>query len=243
MSISLNPKSKTPLYLQLKNILLDKIKMGEWEEGDHLPTEFELKREYGLSRTTIRNALNEIEQEGLIKRTRGVGSIVCHKKIKPELLKLTSFSEDMISRGLTPQSKTIDITFVVPPRRVRDGLHLPKREKVWHVRRLRLANNEALGLHDLYLPPDLQFSPRDLFEMGSYYQFLYDKYRTKPSHASETITAAIANKTEASLLEIAEGAPLLIIWRTTYSEQESVMEVVRLAYIAERYEYHTRLYV
>ena len=98
-------ESGTPLYLQLRNYLLERIKQGVWSEGSHLPTEYELKEEFGLSRDTIRQALNELEQEGIIERRRGVGTIVSHQRIQPELMKLTSFSEDMLSRGLVPESK------------------------------------------------------------------------------------------------------------------------------------------
>ena len=239
----LDPESSIPLYLQLKNQLLEKIFRGDWKEGDRLPTEFELKSEYGLSRATIRQALKEIEREGIVERRRGVGTIVSHKRIKPELMKLTSFSEDMISRGLTPFSQTIEVDFVIPPLKVRECIKIETTEKIWCVKRLRLGDNQPVAVHDLYIPPEMQFSPRELNEMQSYYRLLEERLSLKPSHASETLTAVAASKFEASLLHVAEGTPLLLVWRTTYSEDDQVIEVVRLVYRADRYEYHTQLYV
>jgi len=238
-----NTESNIPLYLQLKHHLLEKINHGEWTEGERLPTEFELKREYGFSRTTIRQALDEIEREGLVERRRGVGTIVCHKRIKPELMKLTSFSEDMQARGLTPGSQTIEVNFIVPPGKVSSELGIPPAEKVWCVKRLRLGDNQPIAVHDLYIPPDLLLSPRDLYEMQSYYTLIKEQLNLKISHASETLTAVAANKSEAALLHVTEGTPLLLIWRTTYSANDRVIEVVRLVYRADRYEYHAQLYV
>jgi GntR family transcriptional regulator len=233
----------TPLYLQLKQHLLNKIACGEWKEGERIPTELELKKEFGVSRATIRQALVEIEREGIIERRRGVGSIVYHQRIKPELMKLTSFTEDMTSRGFTPGSRVINVDYVVPPGRACTMLGIAPGEKVWWIKRLRLADNSPLGVHDLYIPPDLKFAPRDLAGMDSFYRLLVEQHKLKPAYATETLTAAGATKTEAALLHIPEGAPLLIIWRRTCSEDERVLEVVRLAYIAERYEYHAQLYV
>lgn len=232
-----------PLYLQLKNHLLEKITHGEWREGQRIPTEMELRKEYSLSRATIRQALEEIEREGYIVRRRGFGTTVCPKRIKPELMKLTSFTEDMTSRGYVPGSRVITIDFVTPPRRVAAMLETDPTEKVWWVKRLRLADSSPLGMHDLYIPPDLQFSPRELNEMDSYYRLLAEQHNLKPWRATETLTAAGATRAEASVLQINEGAPLLIVWRKSFSEEGRVLEVVRLAYIAERYEYHAQLYV
>lgn len=231
-----------PLYVQIVEDLLEKIKQDTWKEGDLLPSEHDLQIEYGVSRSTIRQALEMIEREGIIERRRGVGTIVRHERIKPEIMKLTSFSEDMITRGLSPGSKTLDVDFLVPPSRAREGLGIATKEKVWCIKRLRLADNVPVGIHTLYIPPDLQFAPRELQEMESYYQLLLELHSLKPAHAVETLTASMANEADASLLQISEGDPLLEIWRTTYSEDERVLEAVTLLYIAKRYEYHVQLY-
>lgn len=236
-------ESGVPLYQQLRNYLLGRIQQGEWTEGAYLPTEYELKEEFGLSRDTIRQALNELEQEGIIERRRGVGTIVCHQRIQPELMKLTSFSDDMLSRGLAPESKTLEVDFVNPPSKVREQLNTEPNEKIWCVRRLRLGSGEPFGIHELYIPPTLQLSPRELMTMQSYYQLLEERHGLHPSHASEVLTASVATKTEAALLNISEGSPLLVAWRTTYAENQQVLEMVKIIYRADRYEYHFQLYV
>lgn len=240
---TLDFKSSTPLYLQFKNHILERISQGEWKQDDRLPTENEFKKEYDVSRATIRQGLDEIERGGTIERRRGIGTVVSHKRIKPELMKLTSFSEDMISRGLAPQSQTIDIDFLVPSQEVCDSFGIPSTGKVWCVKRLRLGDNQPVAVQDLYIPPELQLSARELNEIQSYYKLLNDRFNLKPSHASETLTAVAASKVEAAILHVAEGNPLLQVWRTTYSNEDQVIEVVRIVYRADRYEYHTQLYV
>lgn len=238
-----NRDSGVPLYAQLKNYLMQRIHSGEWAEGCLLPTEYELKEQYGLSRATIRQALDEMEREGVIERRRGVGTRVSHRRIQPELMKLTSFSDDMLSRGLTPESKTLEIDFAVPPPKVREALKLEPNEKIWCVRRLRLANGEPYGIHDLYIPPTLEFSPRELTSLQSYYRLLEQRHQLKPAYANETLTASVANKSEAALLKTPENSPLLVIWRVTYAENDQALETVKIIYRADRYEYHIQLYV
>lgn len=230
-----------PLYLQLKHHLLRRIQAGEWQEGQHIPTEAEMKEEYGLSRATVRQALEELESEGYIERKRRFGTIVSRQRIKPELLKLTSFTEDVLARGLSPESKTLDVDFVTPPLRAREAFRLEPQEKVWRIRRLRSASGEPFGLHELYLPPTLQFSPRDLSGMVSYYKLLEERHGLKPANAAEHLTASVANKQEAALLKIAEGAPLLVAWRTTFDENNQIIECVKILYRADRYEYTIQL--
>ena len=231
-----------PLYLQVKEDILKRLENAEWQEGEQIPTESEFIEQYQTSRATIRHALGEIESDGLIERHPGIGTIVSKERIKPELLKITSFSKDMSQRGLSAKSITVDMDFQIPPKRVREGLQLLRNEKVWRVRRLRLANDEPMGLQDLYIPPDLKVSARDMQNMQSYYKLLSEQYQMKPAYGNESITATIANETEAELLRIPIGEPLIFIWRTTFSVENQPMEVVKIFYVAKRYEYHLKLY-
>lgn len=234
--------STKPLYRQLREMILEKIETGEFPEGFHLPTEMEMQLEYGLSRATIRQALDELVNEGIVERRRRVGTIVSPKRVKPELIKLTSFSEDIRSRGLVPESKTLSADFVLPPGKVQEAFKLAHDEKVWLVTRLRSASGEPYGLHELFIPPQLQFSPRELNNLTSYYELLFDHHKLKPNYGMETLTASVANKQEASLLGVEVNAPLLVAWRVTYSETNEALECVKIIYRADRYEYHIQLF-
>ena len=239
---TLSHNSPIALYHQLKDLLLEEILSGNQKEGDKIPPEYVLQEQFGISRATVRQALAELEREGYIERKQGVGTIVCRQKIRPRIMELTSFSEDMRARGLKPGSVTLSLNFMLPPQVVRERLKLKPGEKVWLVRRLRLANDEAVGLHSLYIPPTLEFAPRDLENMSSYYTLLSERHGIEPLYADEILSARNATKEEADLLGIQEGSAILTVDRTTYRLEDQPMEFVRIAYRADRYEYDIALY-
>lgn len=239
---SFHRDNNNPLYRQLRELILQKIRSGIWPEGFRIPTELEMQKEYGLSRATIRQALDELEKDGIIERKRRAGTIVAHQRVRPELIKLTSFSEDIRSRGLLPESKTLSADFILPPIKVQTAFGLEPDEKVWRVVRLRSASGEPYGTHELYLPPQLRFSPREVTTLNSYYELLAERHNLKPAYATEQLSASVASKQEAALLEIEAGAPLLVAWRTTYTEDNQAIECVKIIYRADRYEYTIQLF-
>lgn len=243
MSIFEASEASEALYVQLKDHISERIQNGDLKPGDKLLTENEFAEQFGISRATVRHALSELEIEGLIERYPGKGTIVSHKRPKPEIMKLTSFTQDMLSSGLLPESKVVDMKLVVPPPNVIEGFNISKENKVWLVSRLRLADKKPVALQDLYIPPDLQISVNDLNTLDSYYEFIEKNYALKPSFATELLSAKAADENDSKLLEINEGDPLIYIWRNTYDENEKIIEIVKIKYVASRYQYHLKLYV
>lgn len=231
------------LYVQLKDHISERIQNGDLKPGDKLLTENELAEQFGISRATVRHALSELEIEGLIDRYPGKGTIVSHKRPQPEIMKLTSFSQEMLSNGLQPESKVVDMKLVVPPPNVAECFNISKQNKVWLVSRLRLADRKPVALQDLYIPPYLKISVNDLNNLESYYEFIKNNYGLIPSFATELLSAKSADENDSKLLEINEGDPLIYIWRKTFDENERVLEVVKIKYVASRYQYHLKLYV
>ena len=240
----MNKDSLNPLYLQIKSDLLEKINLGVYKPDDLLPTEEELHAQYNVSRATVRHALDEMENEELIRRQRRVGTIVRHKKIKPELMKLSGFSNIMRSRGMKPRSKIINLEIVDTPKKVRELFKEPEAKKSWYIKRLLIADDKPIGLQDLYIPSRLNFSPEELLEIEtkSFYGLLKEKHNINPILGNETITAVNAGRNEAELLQIKEGDALLDVWRSTFDDVIGVFEVCRILYIADRYEYQVSLY-
>ena len=107
--------SPVALYYQLKSILAQKIMNNEWQVGDRLPSEFELCKEYGVSRITVRQALAELEKDGLVKRRQGVGTLVTLPKIEQSSLPVfTAFPEEFRKRGLNPRNEVEKLEIIVP---------------------------------------------------------------------------------------------------------------------------------
>jgi GntR family transcriptional regulator len=190
----------------------------------------------------VRTTLDEIERLGWIKRIQGVGTVITKPKIKPEIMKLTSFSEDILARGMKPGSKNLELALVLPPKPASEALRLRTGTKVLFVKRLRLADDEPVGIHELYIPPALEFSPNDLTAMSSYYVLLREHHNLEPTHAIERLTARNASEEEAQVLGTEIGGALLAIERTTYTDDEVPLEFVNLVYRADRYEYQVALY-
>lgn len=210
--------------------------------GDMLPAERELQERYHVSRATVRMTLEEIERLGRIKRIQGLGTIVTKPKIQPEIMKLTSFSEDIRARGMTPGSRTLNLALFSCPSNVAHALGLEPNTEILYVKRLRLADDEPVGIHELYVPPSLELSLEELRGMSSYYALLSQRHGIEPAFARERLTAIDADEDVARLLDIAPGSALLAIERTTYTADGNPMEFVSLVYRGDRYEYQISLY-
>jgi len=170
-----------------------------------------------------------------------VGTFVKAKKIEPELVRLTSFSEDMKSRGLTAGSKTLEVENILPDPQVMSYLGLTSRVPLWCVRRLRFANDEPIGLQYLYIPPWLEIDPEQLVQLQSYYELLSQK-GIKLARANELLIARNATKREAKLLNIKAGRALLVADRVTYDTRNICVEYVQFIYRADRYQYRLTLH-
>src|SRR5713226_8344646 len=147
--------SDLPLYLQLKKLIRAQIEQDELPVGSCIPSEHRIQKKYSVSRATVRHALEELINEGLLYRRPGIGTVVGLPKIRPELVKLTSFTEDLLSRGLQPTSVTLSAKHMPAPEEIQNALRLQPSDEVWKVLRLRSANAEPIGVHELYIPVTL----------------------------------------------------------------------------------------
>lgn len=238
--IDLLANSALPLYKQLEEVILQEI--ARLSDGDMLPAERELQEKYHVSRATVRATLEEIERLGRIKRVQGVGTIVTKPKIQPEIMKLTSFSEDVRSRGLTPGSRTLDLQIIRSTQPIVDALNIDLDTELLYVKRLMLVDEEPVGIHELHIPPSLELSLNELRSLSSYYDLLRKRHNIEPTFAHERLTAIDASSDIARLLDIAPGSALLSIERTTYAADSSPIEFVNLVYRGDRYEYQVSLY-
>lgn len=233
-----NKKSPVPLYYQLKEIIKENIKNGQYQEGDRLPPERLLAETFSISRMTVRQAMNELVHEGFLVRKPGQGTFVAKPKLVQGLFKLSSFSEDMRSRGLSPSSKVISFQKIQPSACIADALLLKPHQEVFRIERLRLANGEPMALETTHLPASRcsGLSENEL-ATGSLYKLLEEKLGIILDKAQETLEASLANSYEAKLLNIAKGDPVILRERTTYDINELPIEFVKSIYRADRYKF------
>jgi GntR family transcriptional regulator len=239
-----DPHDVLPRYYQLASILRERISRGELQARRPIPSERQLEKDYSVSRTTIRQAIDLLVRQGFLYREHGRGTFVSPQKLQKGISELTSFSEDMKRRGLVPGQKILAIEFVSPPAGVRSRMELPPEcRKVLKVERVRLGDGAPMGLQTSYyiLPEGQVISVEELEEFGSIYRILQEKFHLIPTEADETLEVTVAAPREAELLQVKVGSPLLLSERTTYSQFRNVIEFVKILYRGDRYRYYAKL--
>lgn len=233
---SIDFESNIPYYIQLTDLLKGKINSGEWRPGDQILSEPELCEKYGVSRTVVRQALREIELEGLILRRKGKGTFVAEAKINENLVqKLTGFYHDIVERGLTPITQVLRQTVTKAPSKVLEHLVLPADSDVIELCRLRSVNDEPIALATSYLPYNLcpKVAEAD-FTNQSLYAFLERECDLLISHGRRHIEAVIADEAEAELLQIEAGAPLLQLNSVSFLEDGTPIEYYEALHRGDR---------
>lgn len=238
---ALDRSSGVPLHVQIREALRGLVGTDLLPWGATVPPEGELARALRVSRMTLRQALASLEREGLLERRQGVGTVVSFPKFRHETQTLTSFSDDMASRGLMASSKILRLEKIAPPAPVARMLRIDARDEVWLCERLRLADAHPVGLHTSYLP-SAGLDVSGLTETGSLYALLRRAGKVV-YRADETIESIAADRLEAQQLDVGVGSPLLLVTRTTYCEDGEPVEVVYARYRSDVYRYSLSLRV
>ncbi len=238
----INRASKLPLYHQLYQILRSNITGREWQPGDMIPPESELIERYQVSRTTVRQVLDILANEGLIYRQQGRGTFVAHPTVEHGLVRIVNFTEDMRMRGCEPSSKVLFSGLVPAPRDIAEKLQIEPGEALARLERLRLADGEPMGVEESYLvhrycPGVLQHD----YVSNSLRETLGQDYGIRWTHARQTIRAILAPRDLADLLAIRPKSALLFIERVSYSQEDVPVEFLRIYYRADRYVLYNEL--
>jgi len=219
------------------------IERGTYQPGDRLPAESELIQRYGVSRITVRQALDELEAEGLIVRRHGKGTYVAEKRIEQDLVRLTDFVEDMEMAGLAPSSQVLTFTREPTSRAVAEALALPPGEEVVRVDRLRLANGQPIAYDTTCLP--LRFGlllTEEMLAQETIYHTLETRYGIPVEEGTFHITAVKATPEQASLLEVAPSTALLLIQRISCTTGNMPVYVQDRYYRPDRVSYRVSLH-
>jgi GntR family transcriptional regulator len=213
---------------------LERMCAEDLRPGDLLPSERQLCLDYGVSRTTVRDAIGQLVTEGLLVRVHGKGTFVSERQVRSQL-HLASFHEDMRRLGLTPSTVVLSVGTEVPPPRIAVALGLRARVRAFHLRRLRLANGSPISVDDGWYSrsaaPDL-----DTVDLSqSLYDTLRKRYGKPIDRAEQTVGATEATETIGTLLGVRTGAPVLVFNRVSFSSDEPI-EFATSWYRADRYE-------
>ena len=209
--------------------------------GNAIPSERQLSVDLGVSRLTVRAALDELVREGYLVRRRGSGTFVREPKIAQELT-MTSFSEDMHQRGMRPGSKTLSLAVTTAGAYLGRCLHVSPSERIVVVKRLRLADGEAMAIETLHVRESLVpgLTPADL-ERHSFYELLTERYGASVVGGVQTIEPTVTNEDESAALDVPLHSPAFLFERTSRSESGEIVEFVRSIYRGDRYRLVTEL--
>jgi DNA-binding GntR family transcriptional regulator len=237
--IRVDRSSPVPLYFQVAQRLEELIESGQLTPGTRLENEIALADQLGLSRPTMRQAIQYLVDKGLMLRKRGVGTQVMHTRVR-RTVELTSLYDDLSRSHRQPRSDVLSFGVITAPDEIAVALALPAGTSVLALERLRYAQDEPLALMHNYLPEGLL----DITEEQLAKQGLYDLMREAGIRlrlADQTIGARKANATEARLLGEVRGAPLLTMTRTAYDDAGVAVECGVHVYRASIYSFELTL--
>lgn len=234
--------SPLPRYFQLKEIMRERIRTGDWKPGDLIPSERELGETYGISRMTARQAITELVNEGLLYREQGKGTFVSQHKITQQLIHLTGFTEDIRARGQRPGTKVLSAQMYPADETTAERLRINAGDMVFRLQRLRLADGEPLAIElSLISFKGCERLLEEDLENHSLYRALETKYGLPPMEAEQELEAGLAGNEEAHLLKISVGSAVLFIRRTTYTERNQPIEYARSVYCGNKYTFYTHM--
>jgi GntR family transcriptional regulator len=238
----IDKKSAVPYYDQLADFLRHEI--GErLARGTtyQLPSENELAELHGISRQTVRHALDELERDGWIYRQKGVGSFAVARRVEQEVSALVSTSEAMRQRGWRLETRVLSLEQVPAAPLVAAALELPPDAPVYELRRLRLADGAPVSVQTTRVPAALcpRLEENDL--SASLYRLLESRYDLRLWNGQETLRAGGASSYEAHLLDIKEGAPVMRAERITYAANGVAVEYLDAVWRGDRYDFKVTL--
>lgn len=238
----LSRSSVGTLYHQILQELTRQIESGRIGVGDRLPSEADLVRVFGVSRTTARRALDELRRQGLVRREPGRGTFLASPRLRSNLAHLYSFSEEIERWGYRPGARLIERRETTADEKVAARLDLEPGESVLYVRRLRLADDRPIFVCDSHLPITRFPALRDAdYRAVSLRRLLEETTGSKIERAHQWMGAAAAAGDVAETLEIEAGVPVLRIERVTFAAGDGPVELVEAFFHPERYQHYNEL--
>jgi len=239
LDLTIDRGSPVPLYYQLSQQLEAAIASGQLKPGDRIDTELEIAEKHGLSRPTVRQAIQELVSKGLLIRRRGVGTQVVHSQVRRQL-GLTSLYDDLAHGKRRPRTDVISRDIIPADPEVASALQIDPGAQVLSLERVRFEGDEPLALMRNWLPADvIDASASDLEAAG-----LYELLRGAGIHmriAHQRIGAKAASAHEARHLHVRKGSPLLTMERTAFDDGGRPVEYGMHAYRADSYTFETTL--
>ena len=236
----------SPLYQQIKGLLLQSLQSGEWKPGEAIPSEIELAGRYRVSQGTVRKAIDELASDNLLVRRQGKGTFVAthaEQHVQYRFLKLVPDNGDLASEG-PAQRQIIDCRRLRASADIARALALRSGDTVLQVRRVLSFAGVPTILEDLWLPggpfKGLTAERLDAYD-GPMYALFETAFGVRMVRAEENIRAVLPDDTQQSLLAVPAGTPLLSVERVAFTYNDTPMELRRGLYRTDSHHYHNVL--
>ena len=238
LSVNLDRSSPVPLYHQLVQDLTSAIARGDLEKGDFLENELDLAIQWNVSRPTVRRAIQELVDDGVLVRRRGVGTQVVNAKLRRPV-KLSSLYDDLAAQGRAPKTTIVRHEFVKANKEVAKALGIARGSSVVFLERHRFAGRSPLAIMVNYLTVETAGDiTTEQLELTGLYELLRAR-RVRPRIANQVIGARLATREEAKVLGVSVGAALLTMRRVMQDDLGRTVELGVHAYNAAHYSVET----
>ncbi|MFG1237720.1 GntR family transcriptional regulator [Xanthobacter autotrophicus DSM 597] len=231
----------TPLHIQVRDAIRSQVREGKLIDADgRLMPEAELVKHFGVSRITIRHAIQPLVEEGMFARERGRGTFLKSNEPENWLGRLMGFSETIRDAGFEPGARILHQGMTnAHDDAVREALH---ERAVWELKRVRLADATPIAIEHAFYPPDigLELEKRDLVSILMYRVF-EEELGLTIKEASQSISATLADEATAGLLGVASGDPLLAMERLTVATDGRPLELLRSVYLPDYFRFSINL--
>ena len=230
------------LYSRVETVLASEIAAGDLRVGDQLPTEDRLIARFGVSRITVRRAVRNLVERGLVEIRRGKGTFVTAPRIMQDLTELSGFVEDMHALGRKPTARVLRKEIVNADATVASQLALTRGERVVRIRRVRMADGIPLSYDETYLPLEIGKNiMTDNLKVEPIFSLLERKYDVPLIEAEYKLDAVAAETEVAAALKVKQRSPIFRIERTSYSTGGRPIDYEKLHYRGDLVQFVTRL--
>lgn len=219
----INREDSQKLYVQLFEILKERIEAGDWHVNSQIPTEEELCKNYDVSKATVRLAIAELARQGYLKRQQGKGTFVCKRVIAEGLSMITGFKELMLEAGVKFTTQVLAQTMIMPTDDLNIKLDVSEDKHIIYIKRLRLVDDEPVLIQETFIPrhvcPELL---EENLEVDSLFKLLENKYGIRITKVKDYIGIAYLTPDEGRLLGLSTGSAALLLEQYFYSGENQI---------------------
>lgn len=223
MENKLQENGGLPMYRQLSNIIRTNVENGVYEANQKIPTEMELGKKYNVSRVTVRKALEELVEDGILLRKQGKGTFISEKKTTNVNYPQTSFADACLLSGKKPTTRLLSYSMEIPTKKIAEFFGIEQTEMVIKIRRIRMADGEPIILEIDYFPESYSFLADEA--LTDSIALILNRNNIYPIHGETVTTICYASEEESKVLNVDVEQPLLYIRGEIRNEDMSPVQV------------------